>query len=324
MPGRSCFTVSKRPCCRPPVVYQGGEEDAFVQFVLSRLGAARLAARGGVLDVGGGDGRVARLFARAGVRATVIDPVASPSLIDDDDDDDGADGGEPAVAFVRARFGPEPLGARDAARAALRAEDGDALDRAWLHDRRAADSAAPGLLASCAAVVGYRACEATSAIVEFAAARRLPVAIAPCCVHPVASGVGGAWRRGRSLGEMCALLRELAPPGALRAGSLPSGAVVLFATFDDDAAARARPFPARPVTAPAPPVRDDAAAAAPPAARGGGGGGARGARRRRPRPTPRVLPSVVPRPSSFAVVATAGRSERSLILPSAAAPLHLR
>ena len=120
--GRAAAHQCRAPACRagllhreqaavlpPAVVYQGGEEARSCSC--SRLGAALVAE--GVLDVGGGDGRVAR-GVRARGRARDRDrPGRVAELIDDDGDDDDADGGEPAVAFVRARFGPGPLGARD-------------------------------------------------------------------------------------------------------------------------------------------------------------------------------------------------------------------
>jgi len=101
-----------------PACYMGGEEDAFARFVLSRLGLARLLGGGGgddpvsggdgsVLDIGGADGRVARSLRRLapGVRATVIDPAAPPTLCGDDGGEEEDDGG---VAVVRAKFGPDP------------------------------------------------------------------------------------------------------------------------------------------------------------------------------------------------------------------------
>lgn len=126
----------------------------FASWLVQTYGAERLRAGSGVLDVAGGRGDVAfELQAVCGIRATVVDPRA-PQPRKEHYRHLAAHPDAMPAAHVRARF-----------------------DEAF-----AASAEHAGLVRSASLIVGMHPDEATGAVVEIAAALRVPFAVVPCCV----------------------------------------------------------------------------------------------------------------------------------------------
>lgn len=151
---------------------------------------ARAMESGAVLDVAGGGGVVASLVKTiVGAESTLIDPAATPAEAHD--------------------YAMKRLGTSFAVRREL-FKSGDAT-----HD-------------TCACVLGYRPCEATEAIVDFARRTRKPFMLHPCCVHPVGDA------KPESTDDMLDLLRAK-DPAHIRRGKLPGaeGDVLFCASWGD-------------------------------------------------------------------------------------------
>jgi len=164
------------------------------QFVVRAAAEfGRALAAGPVLDVAGGDGHVACLL------STIAG--ADATLIDPNARPDEA------AAYAAAR-NARPFRVRR-------------------------ESFAAGDARRCACVLGFRPCQATEPIVDFAVRTRTPFMLLPCCAHPVA----GVDVRG-DLGDMLERLQAKDPQ--IRRGALPGATTkpnadtdLLYATFDD-------------------------------------------------------------------------------------------
>jgi len=75
----------------------------------------------------------------------------------------------------------------------------------------------------CGAVLGYRACAAVPALVEFAVAHKKPFCVLPCCCYDVGE------TRCASTAQMVDVLAELHP--AIRKTEVHGAGTVLYATF---------------------------------------------------------------------------------------------
>lgn len=111
-----------------------------------------------ILDVAGGRGDVAAALARAGARIITVDPRLA----------------KPSKATLRAIKRERESG--------ILVRGSTEHIAALFNDAFIADPANEKMLKSCQVVIGFHPDQATDAILDFALARGLPVAIVPCCV----------------------------------------------------------------------------------------------------------------------------------------------
>jgi len=180
---------------------------AFRDFVFSELaGPAELCAGSGALDVAGGGGVLSNALALKGVRSNLVDPTA-PEDLGKRDREDIKEAGGPLYRIYRRRFSADEPDEEPAA--------------PYKRERGLAYAAA---VRDASAVLGYRPCAATCAIVDFACKARRKFAILPCCPY----AVDGQACRG--LQEFADKLQKKDP--AIRRTTV-DGSLVLYATFEE-------------------------------------------------------------------------------------------
>jgi len=150
--------------------------EIFVQWLIQTYGHDFLTTGSGVLDVGGGKGKVSQALVRLGIPAVLLEPCrADPSPIQSTATSDIC--GTPYVVMTTGGFqhivaslhgdGSELLGV-----------DSDENSNTRI------DNNVAKLVRNCSIVVGMHPDQATEAIVDIAKRLKVPFAVVPCCVYP--------------------------------------------------------------------------------------------------------------------------------------------